>query len=178
MSLSSSPIFPWKILKNFSPLKFLCLLWEKKFSTKKKIKKREKNSTKFFGRNFPKAKLLLWRLDHNPSWNYQKNLLILEKYLEEILGGFVRIFEPANSGFRCRPVLILHRLKFRTMIFIHKRISKIWFSHDWIFPRRLLLKIAWNLNSFNCYFLKQRFPLQDCLTFSHLLNNKTCGFSS
>jgi len=37
----------------------------------------------------------------------------LRKMEEKTIGGLVKIFRPANSGFRNRPVLILHSLKLK-----------------------------------------------------------------
>jgi len=89
-------------------------------------------------KTFLKSKTSYLGFDHNQSLNYQKTLLF-SKNIEEkkILGGFVGIFEPANSGFHCRPVLILQGLKFRTLKW------KSWIQNlvQEIFPSRSFRKI-------------------------------------
>jgi len=45
-----------------------------------------------------------------------KRLFFLEKYRGKVLGGFVRIFDPAHSRFRCRSALILDWPKFQTLV--------------------------------------------------------------
>ena len=85
------------------------------FSVKKICSKKRQNAKKFWLK-FLKAKPLNRVRNENQSWNYQENLFILEKYREKILGGFVQIFEPANSAFYRRPVLILRRHRFRTVL--------------------------------------------------------------
>jgi len=99
--LSGLSDFSWKI-------------WKKTFSLEKNQKSFPKQETIFFCWNLSKAKPLIWRFDH--------------KYREKILGEFVLIFEPVNSRFCRWPVLILHRLKFQTLILKWKKIISINFT--------------------------------------------------
>ena len=91
----------------------------------------------FFGWNFSKTKPLIWRLDHNQSWNSRKNFFILVKYREKILEGFALVFymdsNPPGAFF-------LQRLKFFNLWNFHFLSFKKFFLLRMIYPLRISLK--------------------------------------
>jgi len=82
---------------------------------KKNFPKQGKNSKNFLV-EIPQKQNLPFRdsitINHEVL---RKASLFLKNIEKKILGGFVQILEPANSGFSHRPVPILHGLKFRTL---------------------------------------------------------------
>jgi len=65
----------------------------------KKNSKKGKNEKKNFSWNFLKAKPLIWRFDHNQSWNSQKTSLFLKNIGEKHLEGLSEFLSLQISDF-------------------------------------------------------------------------------